>query len=94
MHNSIFIDIIIVPLICMAAIVMLSWWSKLKVDEHQRHLSPFTCSYSVMLNCWDTDPAQRPTFSELVATLSALLEASAGYLTLEMTGETGIDVSS
>ena len=57
-------------------------------------ISPLTCSYSVMLNCWDTDPAQRPTFSELVATLSTLLEASAGYLTLEMTEETGIDVSS
>ena len=43
-----------------------------------------TCSYSVMQNCWESDPEKRPQFSELVTTISRILEAAAGYLELAM----------
>ena len=31
------------------------------------------CSYNVMSNCWREQPEKRPSFTELVQTLSALL---------------------
>lgn len=33
------------------------------------------CSYSTMLACWDADPSDRPTFTNLVETLGDLLQA-------------------
>ena len=33
-----------------------------------------------MQSCWDTDPQQRPTFSQLVATITSLLDTLADYL--------------
>ena len=33
-----------------------------------------------MLQCWDPEPQSRPTFSDIVATLSQSLEAMADYL--------------
>ena len=35
--------------------------------------------------CWRTDPNGRPTFEELVASISPLLEEVAGYMELSMT---------
>ena len=34
----------------------------------------------MMLQCWDTEPQSRPTFSEIVVSLSQSLEAMADYL--------------
>ena len=38
-----------------------------------------------MKKCWRADPAERPTFSELVSTLDILLKSVAGYMELSMT---------
>ena len=42
-----------------------------------------------MLSCWDVDPEQRPTFTQLVATITSVLEPLADYLdvTTFITGE-------
>ena len=33
-----------------------------------------------MRSCWDADPQQRPTFSQLVATITSVLDPLADYL--------------
>jgi len=48
----------------------------------------FHCSYSVMRNCWEREPEKRPQFSELVSTISSILESTAGYLELAMSLQT------
>ena len=42
-----------------------------------------------MQSCWDADPQQRPTFSQLVATITSLLTSLADYLDVStfVTGE-------
>lgn len=35
----------------------------------------FFCSYTTMLACWERNPSDRPSFSELVGTLGDLLQA-------------------
>ena len=42
------------------------------------------CSYTVMQSCWKSEPEDRPQFSELVSTISDILESTAGYIELEM----------
>ena len=37
-------------------------------------------SYSLLLQCWDGQPEERPDFSQLVVTISTIMEAVAGYL--------------
>ena len=37
-----------------------------------------------MQSCWESAPEKRPPFSELVSTISSVLETSAGYLELAM----------
>ena len=37
-------------------------------------------SYSLLLQCWDEQPKERPHFSQLVVTLATMMEAVAGYL--------------
>jgi len=37
-------------------------------------------SYEVILSCWKECTAERPSFSDLVVTISSLLEGIAGYL--------------
>ena len=46
------------------------------------------CSYSVMKSCWESEPENRPQFSELVSTISSILESIAGYLELAMSLQT------
>ena len=42
-----------------------------------------SCSrYEVTLLCWSIDASERPKFSDLVITISGLLERDAGYLSL------------
>ena len=36
--------------------------------------------YEVMRSCWDADPKQRPTFSQLVTTITSILNSLADYL--------------
>ena len=40
--------------------------------------------YSVMQSCWKSEPEDRPQFSELVSTISDILESTAGYVELAM----------
>ena len=40
-----------------------------------------------MLQCWELKSKNRPTFSDLVRTLSGSLEAMAGYLNIVAFGE-------
>ena len=42
-----------------------------------------------MLSCWDADPEQRPTFAQLVTTITSVLDPLADYLdvTAFITGE-------
>ena len=42
--------------------------------------STISYSYSLLLQCWDEQPEKRPDFSQLLSTLSTLLEAVAGYV--------------
>ena len=37
-------------------------------------------SYSLLLQCWDEKPKERPDFRQLVVTLATMMEAVAGYL--------------
>ena len=37
-----------------------------------------------MQNCWKSEPEDRPQFSELVSTISDILESIAGYIELSM----------
>ena len=37
-------------------------------------------SYDVMFNCWKEQPEKRPSFAELVVTLTSLLEDIAAYM--------------
>ena len=37
-----------------------------------------------MQSCWESEPENRPHFSELVSTISSILESIAGYLELAM----------
>ena len=41
--------------------------------------------YDVMKECWKLTPSERPTFTELVATLDKTLMSVAGYTELGMT---------
>ena len=40
-----------------------------------------------MLQCWDLEPKGRPSFSDLVSSLSLSLEAMAGYMDVGAFGE-------
>ena len=40
-----------------------------------------------MLDCWKEDPKDRPTFSQLVSSISSQLEGMAGYLDVGMLGD-------
>ena len=38
-------------------------------------------SYTIMCHCWAANPDQRPNFSDLVSTVTNILESIGGYLT-------------
>ena len=55
------------------------------VDTHTFWFSHISCSYSLLLQCWEEQPEERPRFSELVITIATMLEAVGGYLVLNDT---------
>ena len=46
-----------------------------------------------MLNCWEANPKNRPTFSAVVERLSLWLESMAGYLDIGAFGQQPVSVS-
>ena len=55
------------------------------VDTHTFWFSHISCSYSLLLQCWEKQPEERPRFNELVITIATMLEAVGGYLVLNDT---------
>ena len=49
-----------------------------------RQLFPL-CSYEIMLDCWQDNPASRPTFTQLKATFDVLLLEGSPYIQFEGT---------
>jgi hypothetical protein len=47
-----------------------------RVTEGERLACPIGCTdetYKIMLHCWDADPAARPSFTDLVTSLHAIV---------------------
>ena len=44
----------------------------------------FTYSYSLLLHCWDEQPEKSPSFSELVLSITTIMEVVGGYLSLNV----------
>ena len=42
-------------------------------------------SFSMMVRCWALNPADRPTFKQLNATMDELLQTATGYSEFKMT---------
>ncbi|XP_071843070.1 uncharacterized protein [Apostichopus japonicus] len=56
------------------------------LQDGKRMTKPDHCSneiYSLMMQCWQTDPRKRPTFEDLSRRLEAVLSESRNYLVLE-----------
>ena len=57
-----------------------------------RHM-PYTfhfCRFDdILYHCWEQQPEKRPTFSELVCSISTALERIAGYMDFSMMGASG-----
>ena len=43
----------------------------------------------ILYHCWEQQPEDRPTFSELVCSISTALEGIAGYMDFSMMGASG-----
>jgi len=57
-----------------------------KIRDGYRLEKPEHCKremYNIMYYCWDTDPNQRPTFTELVDLLDKLLISENDYIELD-----------
>ena len=44
------------------------------------YFSDLYCSHDIMMNCWNELPEKRPSFSELVKTITTALEEITDYL--------------
>ncbi len=45
------------------------------------HLLRYFNRYELMMRCWEKDPEDRPTFTEVVTTLESILGIQQDYLT-------------
>lgn len=53
------------------------------ISFHQMH-----CSYRLMLQCWEFKCDKRPSFSDIIESLSQTLQAMADYINIGAFGET------
>ena len=60
---------------------------QLNYDCDIRYIIHYVFRYEMMRQCWDKEPENRLTFSELVSVISTSLERMSGYLALTTTSE-------
>jgi len=53
----------------------------------QEYILEFLCRFQIMKKCWESDSADRPTFSELVTSIDQHVEYLTGYVNLNIPGK-------
>lgn len=48
----------------------------------QKYIIEFLCRFQIMKKCWESDSADRPTFSKLVTSIDQHVEYLTGYVNL------------
>ena len=63
-----------------------------QLNIHFMHLKLCYFRYSLMLNCWDSDPNDRPSFTMIASTISKLLQIMPGYQDMSAADTSNIHV--
>ena len=46
-------------------------------------LHNYSCSYSLLETCWNTDPEKRPRFTEITCHIDEMMEEISGYVQID-----------